>query len=71
MDVAGAAAGRRADDDLRHAGHLGGDDAHQQRRRQGRGTARHVDADRIDGTDQLAQRALFPASIQLLMGCFS
>ncbi len=51
------ASGRRAHHDLFDARHLRRDDAHQQRRGQRGGPARHVHADRIDRAHELPQRS--------------
>ena len=55
VDVACAAAGRRADDNLGHSRDLGGNNAHQQRRWQGRCAAWHIYADRINTAESVGR----------------
>ena len=67
-DAARIARRRRADD-VRHARHLGGGDAHDGRRNERILAARHVAADRLDGNDLLAERdAVADLGLELVHG---
>ena len=52
---------RHHHDDARNARHLGGHRIHQHRRRIGRGAARHIEPDRLDGGPAMAE--LHPESV--------